>query len=97
MEIMRGRYRNSFSKPEPMTPGEVTPIRFDILDKFHTFKQGHRISVQVQSSFFPYIDRNPQQFVNIYRARPEDYVKASQRVCHSAQFASRLVLPVLKR
>jgi putative CocE/NonD family hydrolase len=97
MEIMRGRYRNSFSKPEAMTPGEVTRIRFDILDKFHTFKKGHRIGVQVQSSFFPYIDRNPQQFVNIYRARPEDYVKASQRVCRSAQFASQLILPVLKR
>ncbi|MBL8271919.1 CocE/NonD family hydrolase [Steroidobacter sp.] len=97
MEIMRGRYRNSFSKPEPMKPGEVTPIRFDILDKFHTFKKGHRIGVQVQSSFFPYIDRNPQQFVNIYRAKPEDYVKATQRVCRSASFASHLVLPVLKR
>lgn len=97
MEIMRGRYRNSFSKPEAMKPGEVTPIRFDILDKFHTFKKGHRIGVHVQSSFFPYIDRNPQQFVNIYRARPEDYVKATQRVCRSAQFASQLILPVLKR
>ena len=72
-------------------------MRFDILDKFHTFKKGHRIGVHVQSSFFPYIDRNPQQFVNIYSARPEDYVKATQRVCRSAQFASQLVLPVLKR
>ncbi len=89
MEIMRGRYRNSFSKPEAMTPGEVTPIRFDILDKFHTFKKGHRIGVHVQSSFFPYIDRNPQQFVNIYRAKPADYVKATQRVCRSAQLASQ--------
>ena len=97
MELMRGRYRNSFSRPEPVKPGEVTRIRFDILDKFHTFKKGHRIGVHVQSSFFPYIDRNPQQFVNIYRARPEDYVKATQRVCRSAQFASQLILPVLEK
>lgn len=97
MDVMRGRYRNSFSAPEAMKPGEVTRIHFDILDKFHTFKKGHRLRVHVQSSFFPYIDRNPQTFVpNIYRAQPQDYRKATQRVCRSAQFASHLVLPVLK-
>jgi putative CocE/NonD family hydrolase len=95
MDVMRGRYRNSFSHPEPMKPGEVTPVSFDILDKFHTFRKGHRIRVHVQSTFFPYVDRNPQAFVNIYSARPEDYVKATQRVCRSAQSASHLVLPVL--
>ncbi|MBL8264721.1 CocE/NonD family hydrolase [Steroidobacter sp.] len=96
MDLMRGRYRNSFETPEPMRAGEVTPIRFDIVDKFHTFKKGHRIRVHVQSSFFPYIDRNPQTFVDsIYRARPEDYVKATQRVCYSAEGPSHLVLPVL--
>jgi putative CocE/NonD family hydrolase len=96
MDVMRGRYRNSFSHPEPMKPGEVTPVSFDILDKFHTFRKGHRIRVHVQSTFFPYVDRNPQAFVNIYRARPEDYVKATQRVCRFARAASHLVLPVLE-
>ncbi len=97
MEVMRGRYRNGFSKPEAMKPGEVTPIAFDILDKYHTFKKGHRIRVHVQSTFFPYVDRNPQTFVeSIYRAQPQDYRKATQRVCRSAQFASHLVLPIVK-
>lgn len=95
MDLMRGKYRNGFSKPVPMTPGEVTPIRFDILDKFHTFKQGHRIRVHVQSSFFPYIDRNPQTFTNIYSARAEDYRAATQKIHRSTRYPSRLSLPVL--
>jgi len=97
VEVMRGRYRKSFEHPEAMTPGEITPIGFDILDRFHTFKKGHRIGVHVQSSFFPFIDRNPQTFVDIYHARPEDYRKATQRISRSAALPSHLELPVLEQ
>lgn len=96
VQVMRGRYRKSFESPEAMTPGEATPISFDILDRFHTFKKGHRIGVQVQSSFFPFIDRNPQTFVDVYHARPEDYRKATQRVMRSVALSSHLELPVLE-
>lgn len=94
-EIMRGRYRNSFEKPEAMVPGEVTPVHIDLRERFHTFKAGHRIMVQVQSSWFPAYDRNPQSFVDIYHAEPGDYVKATQTVQRSARFPSHLTLPVL--
>ena len=93
---MRGRYRKSFEHPEPMKAGEATPISFDILDRFHTFKKGHRIAVHVQSSLFPFIDRNPQTFVDIYHARPEDYRKATQRISRSVALPSHLELPVLE-
>jgi putative CocE/NonD family hydrolase len=96
VEVMRGRYRKSFEHPEPMKPDEPTPIAFDILDRLHTFKKGHRIGVHVQSSFFPFIDRNPQTFVDIYHAGPEDYRKATQRISRSAALASHLELPVLE-
>ncbi|MBS0420073.1 MAG: CocE/NonD family hydrolase [Proteobacteria bacterium] len=96
MRLVRGRYRESFSKPAPLEPGEVTAYHIELLDKLHTFGKGHRIGIQVQSSFFPFIDRNPQTFVNIYRAKPTDYVPATQRVCHYAKAASRIVLPVIE-
>ena len=95
IEIMRGKYRNSFSDPEPMTPDEITPISFHIWDKFHTFKKGHRIMIQIQSSWFPAFDRNPQKFTNIYRARKEDYQAATQKIFRSDESPSHLVLPVL--
>jgi putative CocE/NonD family hydrolase len=94
-EVMRGKYRESFAKPVPMVPDEVTPIRFQIRDKFHTFRKGHRIMVQVQSTYFPMIDRNPQVFTNIYRAKPQDFRKATQKVYRTAASASHLVLPVV--
>ncbi len=96
VEVMRGRYRESFEHPRAMKPDEPTPIAFDILDRFHTFRKGHRIAVHVQSSFFPFVDRNPQTFVDIYHARPEDYRKATQRISRSASMASHLELPVLE-
>jgi hypothetical protein len=95
-EIMRGKFRNSFETPEPMVPGEVTPIRIDLRDRFHTFKAGHRIMVHVQSSWFPAYDRNPQQFMDIYRAKPGDYRVATQTVYRSAEHPSHLVLGVLR-
>ncbi len=95
-EIMRGRFRNSFEKPEPMVPNRITCIRIDLRDRYHTFKAGHRIMVHVQSSWFPAYDRNPQTYVDIYQAQPKDYRIATQKVFRSARHPSHLVLGVLK-
>ena len=79
-----------------MVPGEPTRIEFDLRDRFHTFKAGHRIMVQVQSSWFPVIDRNPQTYVdNIFLAAEEDFVKATQRVYCSGNYQTRLKVGVL--
>ena len=95
-EPFRGKFRHSFEKPEPFTPGKVEKIDFTMQDVNHTFRRGHRIMVQVQSSWFPLTDRNPQTFVNIPDAKPSDFVKATERVYHSKQEPSGvgvLVLP----
>ena len=94
-EILRGRYRNSFEKPEAFAPNQATPVRWELPDLLHTFRPGHRLMVQIQSSWFPLADRNPQQFVNIYQANPEDYVKSTVRIYHQADKASKLVVRVL--
>jgi uncharacterized protein len=96
-EPMRARFRNSFSQPEALRPNEVAAIHYAMPDINHTFLRGHRIVVQVQSSWFPLTDLNPQTFVPISGARPSDFVKATQRVFHKPDAASSLVLPVLKR
>ena len=67
-EIMRGKFRNSFENPEPFTPNKIEKVKFDLPDVAHTFKKGHRLMIQIQSSWFPLADRNPQKFVNIYEA-----------------------------
>jgi putative CocE/NonD family hydrolase len=95
-EIMRGRFRNSFQYPEAMVPGEVTPIHINLRDRFHSFKAGHRIMVQIQSSWFPAYDRNPQTFVDTYRANAADFQAATQTVYRSAKFPSRLTFGVLR-
>jgi hypothetical protein len=82
-EPMRGRFRNSYEKPQPFQPGQVTKVEFVMPDVNHTFRRGHRIMVQVQSSWFPLVDINPQTFVDIYTAKPSDFQKATQRVFHS--------------
>ncbi|GIL23610.1 MAG: glutaryl-7-ACA acylase [Bacteroidota bacterium] len=80
-EVFRGRWRNSFEKPEPFKPGEITDVNITLQDILHTFKKGHKIMVQIHSTWFPYIDRNPQKYVdNIYKANAEDFVKASIKV-----------------
>lgn len=80
-EAMRGRFRNSFEKPEPFEPGKVTDVTFRLQDVLHTFKKGHRLMIQVQSTWFPLIDRNPQTFVpNIFKADAADFQKATHRV-----------------
>ncbi|MBL7726705.1 MAG: CocE/NonD family hydrolase [Dinghuibacter sp.] len=96
-EVMRSRFRNSYEKPEPVTPNKIIPIKFKLQDVLHTFKKGHRLMIQVQSSWFPLIDRNPQKFVpNIYKAEDADFIKATHRVYHSAKNASFVEVDVLK-
>ncbi len=92
-DIMRGKFRNSLSKPEAMVPNQTSHLDFEIGDRNHTFLKGHRIMVQVQSSWFPMFDRNPQTFVDIYHAKDSDYQKATQKVFHS----SKIDLTVLKK
>ena len=95
-EVFRGRYRKSFSKPEPIVPNKVTDFTVDLHTQAYTFKKGHRVMVHVQSSWFPVIDRNPQKFVpNIFEARESDFVAATHRVYRSKQFRSKIVLPVV--
>lgn len=84
-EVFRGRFRNSFSKPEPFKPNEITDVKFPLQDILHTFKKGHKMMIQIQSTWFPYIDRNPQKYVdNIYKANAEDFVKATIKVYGSS-------------
>ena len=94
-EPFRGKFRHSFEKPEPFAPGKVEEINFTMQDVNHTFRRGHRIMVQIQSSWFPLTDRNPQTFVNIPDAKPSDFVKATERVYHSSTQASGIVVQVL--
>jgi putative CocE/NonD family hydrolase len=96
-EPMRGKFRHSFEKPEPFTPGKVEEIDFTMPDINHTFRRGHRIMVQVQSSWFPLVDRNPQTFVDIPKAKPEDFRKATERVYHEQGHASGIEVQVLER
>ena len=95
-EIFRGRYHNSFERPEPLKPGEVTPFTIDLHTADHVFKKGHRIMVQVQSTWFPVYDRNPQKFVpNIFEAKESDYQKATQRIYRSKRFPSSVEIMTL--
>ena len=96
-EILRGKFRNSFEKPEPFTPNEVTKVKYQLPDIAHNFKKGHRLMVQIQSSWFPLVDRNPQQFLNIYEAKDSDFKKANHRIYFNANAASFIALPVLKK
>ncbi len=92
---LRGKFRNSYEKPEPFTPGKQEALSFDIGPVSHTFRRGHRIMVQVQSSWFPLIDLNPQTFVSIPKAKPEDFQKATQRVYRAPGASSSLQLMVM--
>ena len=95
-EVMRGKFRNSFEKPEPFTPNKVEEVKFYMPDVAHTFKKGHRIMVQIQSSWFPLVDRNPQKFENIYEANDKDFQKANIKIYHDAKHPSSIILPVIK-
>ncbi|HLK05633.1 MAG TPA: CocE/NonD family hydrolase [Candidatus Acidoferrum sp.] len=94
-EPMRAKFRNSWEKPEPLTPGKMVELNFSMPDVDHTFRQGHRIMVQIQSSWFPLADRNPQTFVEIPDAKPEDFRKATERIFHQKEAASGVEVLVL--
>lgn len=94
-DVFRSKFRHSFEHPEALEPGKVTKIEFTLPDVFHSFRRGHRVMVQVQSSWFPLVDRNPQTFVNIPTATESDYRKATHRVYRGAGAASALTVQVL--
>jgi len=95
-EPFRGKFRNSYEKPEPFTPGKVEKIEFELPDVYHAFRRGHRLMIQVQSSWFPLVDRNPQKFLKIATAKAEDFQKATQRVYRSAKNPSGLQVLALQ-
>jgi putative CocE/NonD family hydrolase len=94
-EPFRAKFRNSWEKPEPLTPGQEIGIDFTMPDLYHTFRRGHRIMVQVQSSWFPLTDRNPQTFTDIPFAKAEQFQKATERIFHQKDAASGIELLVL--
>jgi predicted acyl esterase len=97
MDVFRGRYRESFGEARPIPAGEALEYRFHLPAVHHVFRPGHRIMVQVQSSWFPLYDRNPQTFVpSIFFAEPDDYVRATQRLHHQQDRASFVELPVVR-
>jgi uncharacterized protein len=91
-DVMRGKFRNSFEKPEAFIPGKPTPVKFALPDVYHTFRTGHRIMIQVQSSWFPLVNRNPQTYVDIYSAKESDYHKATQRVYRTRELPSHVTV-----
>ncbi len=95
-EIMRGRYRNSYEHPEPFEPFRITEVEYKLPDVAHVFKKGHRIMVQIQSSWFPLADRNPQQFVDIYHCSAADFVKSEIKIYSSNAHPSSIILPVVR-
>ncbi len=95
-EIMRGKFRNSFEKPEAFKPGKIETVKFNLPDIAHTFKKGHRLMIQIQSSWFPLADRNPQQFVNIYECDESAFMKSIINVYHDGTNSSSIILPVLR-
>lgn len=97
MEVFRGRFRKSFSNPSPLTPNKPEEFVIDLHDINHTFKKGHRVMIQVQSTWFPVIDRNPQKYVpNIFEAKESDFIKAEHRIYFSSQYPTYVELPVMK-
>lgn len=97
-EVIRGRFRNDYAKPEPFKPGEVTRVRFELLDVLHRFQKGHRLMVQIQSTWFPLVDRNPQTYIpNIYFAKPDDFQRATHRVYRSSEHPTSLTVGVLRK
>ena len=96
-EVMRGKFRNSLEKPEPFAPGKPTKVEFEVYDTFHTFRRGHRLMIQVHSTWFPFVDLNPGRFMNIYEATEADFTKTTQRVYRSRSMPSAVRVGVLPR
>jgi len=94
---MRGKFRNALETPEPFTPGKATKVEFTVSDTFHTFRRGHRIMIQIQSTWFPLINLNPQKFMNVNEAVDADFTKATQRIYRSRSLASAVKVNVLPR
>ncbi|HWV72013.1 MAG TPA: CocE/NonD family hydrolase [Pseudosphingobacterium sp.] len=95
-EVFRGKFRNSFEKPAPFVPNEITAVNYSLPDIAHTFKKGHRIMIQIQNSWFPLVDRNPQKFIDIYKdADDSDFQKATHRIYHDQTNASYIEVGVL--
>jgi len=95
-EVIRGKFRNSFEKPQPFEPGKVAEVKYDLPDVAHTFLKGHRIMVQIQSSWFPLADRNPQQFLKIPNAKESDFIKSTIRIYHKPGSESKITLPIVQ-
>lgn len=96
MEVFRGRFQKSFSNPQPLVSGKPAEFIIDLHDINHTFKKGHRLMIQIQSTWFPLIDRNPQKFVpNIFEANESDYIKATQKIYYAAEYPTYIELPVM--
>lgn len=95
-EVFRGKYRNNYANPEPFVPDQPAKIEFDLRDRYHKFLKGHRIMVQIQSSWFPVIDRNPQKFMDIYQAKEADFQKATHKIYRGGDLLSHVKLNVLK-
>jgi putative CocE/NonD family hydrolase len=95
-DLMRGRYRNSFEHPQAFVPDKPERVTFKLADVAHTFLKGHRLMVQIQSSWFPLVDRNPQQFVDIYHCSDKDFISSDIKIFHQKDKPSRLLLPILK-
>ena len=98
MEVFRGKFRKSFSKPEPIVPGKPEEYKINLHQVNHMFKKGHKIMIQIQSSWFPMIDRNPQKFLpNIFEAKESDFIKTTNTIYFSGQYPTRIDLPVLEK
>ncbi len=95
-DVMRGKFRNSFEDPEPFIPGRITEVKYNLTDISHCFRKGHRIMIQVQNSWFPLVDINPQKFTDIYHAVSEDFRKETQRIYHDRTNASCLMVNVIR-
>jgi putative CocE/NonD family hydrolase len=95
-DIMRGKFRNNYSEPEQFCSGEPTEVEFPLQDVLHTFKKGHRIMIQIQSSWFPFFDMNPQTFVNIYEAEKKDFIKATHKVYFSKDYPTSIKINIIE-
>ena len=96
-EVIRGRFRKSYSDPEPFVPNEVAEITLELQDVFHTFKRDHRVMVQIQNTWFPLVDRNPQKYVdNIFKASEEDFISTLQRIYRTSKYPTHLKMGVLE-
>ena len=95
-EVLRGRYREGYERARPFSPGQATALKVPLQDVLHTFKAGHRVMIQIQSTWFPLVDRNPQRWVdNIFKARDDDFTAATHTVHRSARWPSRIEVGVL--